>query len=101
MRLSPRDPFGFSFMIGMRLVTSMLAGMLKRQSGQTGPSNHFFISFLGSQQRLRGRLEDAQKATADVLRLSPEWRDGTRRLHVLEAASLEIPQQESVPLPLG
>jgi len=79
MRLSPRDPLSFSLTIGIAFGhfnagRHAEAAIWADRSIRSSP---YFIGGLVTAIACyaeAGRLEDAQKAKADLLRLSPEWR---------------------------
>ena len=79
MRLSPRDPFSFTLMLGIasghfNACRHAEAAIWADRSIRSFP---YFIGGLTTAIAFfveAGRLEDAQKAKADLLRLSPEWR---------------------------
>jgi tetratricopeptide (TPR) repeat protein len=79
MRLSPRDPLSFTLMIGIawghfNACRYAEAAIWADRSIRSFP---YFIGGLTTAIACfveAGRLEDAQKAKADLLRLSPEWR---------------------------
>jgi len=79
MRLSPRDPLGFTLMLGIAFghfnaCRYAEAAIWADRSIRSFP---YFIGGLSTAIAFYiedGRLEDAQKAKADLLRLSPEWR---------------------------
>jgi len=79
MRFSPRDPFSFTLMIGIAFghfnaCRYAEAAIWADRSIRSFP---YFIAGLITAAACyveAGRLEDAQKAKADILRLSPEWR---------------------------
>jgi adenylate cyclase len=79
MRFSPRDPFSFTLMIGIacghfNACRYAEAAIWADRSIRSFP---YFIGGLATAAACyveAGRLEDAQKAKADLLRLSPEWR---------------------------
>ena len=83
MRLSPRDPYSFSLMLGIAFGHFNAgryaeAAIWADRSIQSFP---YFIAGLTTAIAFyveAGRLEDAQKAKADLLRLSPEWRLSAR-----------------------
>jgi TolB-like protein/class 3 adenylate cyclase len=79
MRLSPRDPFAFTLMLGIAFghfnaCRHGEAAIWAHRSIRLFP---YFIAGLTTAAAFYAeaeRLEDAQKAKADILRLSPEWR---------------------------
>jgi tetratricopeptide (TPR) repeat protein len=79
MRLSPRDPLSFTSMIGIALghfnaCRHAEAAIWADRSIRSFP---YFIGGLAAAAACyveAGRLEDAQKVKADLLRLSPGWR---------------------------
>ncbi len=79
MRLSPRDPLSFTLMLGIAFghfnaCRYAEAAIWADKSIQSFP---YFIGGLTTAIAFyveAGRLEDAQKAKAGLLRLSPEWR---------------------------
>ena len=79
MRFSPRDPFSFTLMLGIALghfnaCRHAEAAIWADRSIRSFP---YFIAGLATAAACyaeAGRLEDAQKAKADILRLSPGWR---------------------------
>ena len=79
MRFSPRDPFSYALMLGIALghfnaCRHADAAIWANRSIQSFP---YFIAGLTTAAACyveAGRLEDAQKVKADVLRLSPGWR---------------------------
>jgi len=79
MRLSPRDPFTFSAMIGIAF-GHFNACRYAEAAIWADRSVKLFPFFIGGLRTAvacfaeAGRLEDAQKAKADLLRLSPGWR---------------------------
>ena len=79
MRLSPRDPFSFTLMLGIAF-GHFNAGRHAEAAIWADRSIRSFPYFIGGLVTAiacyveAGRLEDAQKAKADLLRLSPEWR---------------------------
>jgi len=79
MRLSPRDPFIFTCMIGIAF-GHFNAGRYAEAAIWADRSIQSFPYFIAGLVVAAacyveaGRLEDAQKAKADILRLSPEWR---------------------------
>ena len=92
MRFSPRDPFSFTLMIGIacghfNACRYAEAAIWADRSIRSFP---YFIGGLTTAIACyveAGRLEDAQKAKADLLRLSPEWRIppfGSRPIRSLE-----------------
>jgi adenylate cyclase len=92
MRFSPRDPFSFTLMLGIALghfnaCRHAEAAIWADRSIRLFP---YFIGGLATAIACyaeAGRLEDAQKAKADLLRLSPGWRIpplGSRPIRSLE-----------------
>jgi tetratricopeptide (TPR) repeat protein len=79
MRFSPRDLFSFTSMIGIAF-GHFNAGRHAEAAIWADRSIRSFPYFIGGLATAAafyaeaGRLEDAQKAKADLLRLSPEWR---------------------------
>ncbi len=79
MRLSPRDPLSFTLMLGIGF-GHFNAGRYAEAAIWTDRSIRSFPYFIGGLAMAiafyveAGRLEDAQKAKADLLRLSPGWR---------------------------
>jgi TolB-like protein/class 3 adenylate cyclase/tetratricopeptide (TPR) repeat protein len=79
MRLSPRDPLSFTLMLGIAF-GHFNAGRYAEAAIWTDRSIRSFPYFIGGLIMAiafyveAGRLEDAQKAKADLLRLSPGWR---------------------------
>jgi len=79
MRLSPRDPLSFTLMFGIAFC-HFNAGRHAEAANWADKSTRSFPYFIGGLTTAiacyveAGRLEDAQKAKADLLRLSPEWR---------------------------
>jgi tetratricopeptide (TPR) repeat protein len=79
MRLSPRDPLSFTLMFGIAF-GHFNAGRHAEAANWADRSIRSFPYFIGGLTTAiacyaeAGRLEDAQKAKADLLRLSPEWR---------------------------
>jgi tetratricopeptide (TPR) repeat protein len=79
MRLSPRDPLSFTLMLGIAFghfnaCRYAEAAIWADRSIRSFP---YFIGGLTTAIAFyveAGRLEDAQKAKAELLRLSPEWR---------------------------
>jgi adenylate cyclase len=79
MRFSPRDPFSFTLMLGIAFGhfnagRHAEAAIWADRSIRSFP---YFIAGLTTAAAFyaeAGRLEDAQKAKADILRLSPGWR---------------------------
>jgi TolB-like protein len=79
MRFSPRDPFSFTLMLGIAFghfnaSRHADAAIWADRSIQSFP---YFIAGLTTAAACyveAGRLEDAQRVKADVLRLSPGWR---------------------------
>jgi tetratricopeptide (TPR) repeat protein len=79
MRFSPRDPFSFTLMLGIAFghfnaCRHAEAAMWADRSIRSFP---YFIAGLATAAACyaeAGRLDDAQKAKADILRLSPDWR---------------------------
>jgi TolB-like protein/class 3 adenylate cyclase len=79
MRFSPRDPFSFALMIGIAH-GHFSAGRYAEAAIWADRSIRSFPYFIPGLLVATacyveaGRLEDAQNAKADILRLSPEWR---------------------------
>jgi len=79
MRLSPRDPLSYTLMLGIAH-GHFNAGRYAEAAIWADRSIRSFPYFIGGLATAiafyveAGRLEDAQKAKADLLRLSPEWR---------------------------
>jgi TolB-like protein len=78
MRLSPRDPFVFSSMIGIAFA-HYNAGRYAEAATWADKSIRVFPYFIGGLQIAvqcyaeAGRTEDAHRVMADVLRLHPKW----------------------------
>ena len=95
MRLSPRDPFSFTLMLGIAFghfnaCRHAEAAIWADRSIRSFP---YFIGGLTTAIAFyveAGRLEDAQKAKADLLRLSPEWRIPPLGSGFLPIRSLEV-----------
>jgi len=83
MRLSPRDPLSYTLMLGIAH-GHFNAGRYAEAAIWADRSIRSFPYFIGGLATAiafyveAGRLEDAQKAKADLLRLSPEWRLSAR-----------------------
>ncbi len=79
MRFSPRDPLSFTLMLGIAF-GHFNAGRHAEAAIWADRSIRSFPHFIAGLTTAAafyaeaGRLEDAQRAKADVLRLSPEWR---------------------------
>ena len=79
MRLSPRDPLSFTLMLGIAR-GHFNACRYAEAATWADRSIRSFPNFIGGLPVTiacyveAGRLDDAQKAKADLLRLSPEWR---------------------------
>ena len=95
MRLSPRDPYSFSLMLGIAF-GHFNAGRHAEAAIWADRSIRLFPYFIGGLTTAialyveAGRLEDAQKAKADLLRLSPEWRIPPLGSGSLPIRSLEV-----------
>jgi TolB-like protein/class 3 adenylate cyclase len=95
MRLSPRDPFSFTLMLGIAF-GHFNAGRYAEAAiwaDRSIRSFPYFIAGLATAIALyveAGRLEDTQKAKADLLRLSPEWRIPPLGSGSLPIRSLEV-----------
>jgi len=95
MRLSPRDPYSFTLMLGIAFGhfnagRHAEAAIWADRSIRSFP---YFIAGLATAIALyveAGRLEDTQKAKADLLRLSPEWRIPPLGSGSLPIRSLEV-----------
>jgi adenylate cyclase len=79
MRLSPRDPYSFSLMLGIAFGHFNAGRHAEAAIWADRSIRSFPYSIAGLTTAIAfyveaGRLEDAQKAKADLLRLSPEWR---------------------------
>jgi hypothetical protein len=78
MRLSPRDPFAFSSMIGIAFA-HYNAGRYAEAAISADKSIRAFPYFIGGLQIAvqcyveAGRNEDAHRVMAEVLRLHPKW----------------------------
>lgn len=78
MRLSPRDPFAFSSMIGIAFA-HYNAGRYAEAAISADKSIRAFPYFIGGLQIAvqcyveAGRTEDAHRVMAEVLRLHPKW----------------------------
>jgi TolB-like protein/Tfp pilus assembly protein PilF len=92
MRFSPRDPFSFTLMIGIAC-GHFNACRYAEAAIWADKSIRSFPYFIGGLTTAiacyaeAGRLEDAQKGKADLLRLSPGWRippSGSRPMRSLE-----------------
>jgi adenylate cyclase len=92
IRFSPRDPFSFTLMIGIAC-GHFNACRYAEAAIWADKSIRSFPYFIGGLTTAiacyveAGRLEDAQKGKADLLRLSPEWRippSGSRPMRSLE-----------------
>ena len=79
MRFSPRDPLSFTLMLGIAR-GHFNACRYAEAATWADRSIRSFPNFIGGLALAiacyveAGRLDDAQKAKADLLRLSPEWR---------------------------
>jgi adenylate cyclase len=79
MRLSPRDPYSFTLMLGIAF-GHFNACRYAEAAIWADRSIRSFPYFIGGLTTAiacyveAGRLEDAQKAKAELLRLAPEWR---------------------------
>jgi len=79
MRFSPRDPFGFTLMIAIAW-GHLNACRYAEAATWADRSIRSFPKFINGLVVAiacyveAGRLDDAQKAKADILRLSPDWR---------------------------
>jgi tetratricopeptide (TPR) repeat protein len=79
MRFSPRDPLSFTLMIGIAN-GHFNAGRYEEAAGWADRSIRSFPYFLGGLATAiacyveAGRMEDAQRVKADLLRLAPHWR---------------------------
>ncbi len=95
MRLSPRDPYSFSLMLGIAF-GHFNAGRHAEAAIWADRSIRSFPYFIAGLTTAiafyveAGRLEDAQKAKADLLRLSPEWRIPPLGSGSLPIRSLEV-----------
>src|SRR6185437_6681228 len=95
IRLSPRDPFTFTMMLGIAFghfnaCRHAEAAIWADRSIRSFP---YFIGGLPTAIAFyveAGRLEDAQTAKADLLRLSPEWRIPPLGSGSLPIRSLEL-----------
>ena len=93
MRLSPRDAFAFTLMLGMAF-GHFNAGRYAEAAIWADRSIRSFPYFINGLTTAiacyveAGRLEDAQKAKADLLRLSPGWR--IPPLGSIQIRSLEV-----------
>ncbi len=95
MRLSPRDPYSFSLMLGIAFGhfnagRHAEATIWADRSIRSSPYFTAGLTIAIACYVEGGRLEDAQKAKADLLRLSPEWRIPPLGSGSLPIRSLEV-----------